>query len=133
MCAELASIRICQEAAGLAPHELMLGVAPGGKHERLLAKHLGARRSPAMARIHIVADLRAALARGAASEAADLLLALRRLLALHARVAPAASVRGLRLRGRDARRGRRKAGARGSALALASQMRDKILGRSDGV
>ncbi|GLI92791.1 polysaccharide deacetylase [Methylocystis echinoides] len=119
MCAELASIHFCQETAGLAPHELMVGVTPGGKHERLLAKHRRARRSPAMARVHIVADLRAALARGAASEAADLLLVLRRLLALHARVAPAASVRSLRLGGRNARRGRHKPGARDRALALA--------------
>jgi hypothetical protein len=82
MNAELATIEFCREIAGLSPHELLLGVAPGRRHERLLAKYRGCRRSPAMARAKLVADLRAALARGAAGEAADLLVALRRLLAM---------------------------------------------------
>ncbi|MGJ0506476.1 MAG: hypothetical protein ACR652_04935 [Methylocystis sp.] len=82
MSAELAPIELCQKLAGLAAHEVLLGVAPGGRHARILANYRRARRSPAMARARIVADLRAALLRGAAGEAADLLLVLRRFLAL---------------------------------------------------
>lgn len=84
MSSVLAPIEFCRTAAGLSPHELLLGVTPGGRHERLLQKYRCPRRSPAMARARIVADLRAALARGETGEAADLLVALRRLLALDA-------------------------------------------------
>jgi hypothetical protein len=87
MSSVLAPIDFCRTAAGLGPHELLLGVTPGGRHERLLQKYRSPRRSPAMARARIVADLRAALARGETGEAADLLVALRRLLAMDARPA----------------------------------------------
>lgn len=93
MSAELASIDFCRKLAGLAPHEILLGVTPRARHARILAKYRGARRSPAMARVRIVADLRAALARGARVEAADLLLALRQLLAQNAGMVAAAPLR----------------------------------------
>lgn len=93
MSSVLAPIEFCRTAAGLGPHELLLGVTPGGRHERLLQKYHCARRSPAMARARIVADLRAALARGATGEAADLLVALRRLLVLDADPAPVLNAR----------------------------------------
>jgi hypothetical protein len=133
MRAKLASITFCQQASGLASHELMLGVAPGGKERQLLAKHRRARRSPAMARVCIVADLRAALARGAAGEAANLLLALRRLLALPAEVALAR--RGARQCGRRVfqRREGRRNGGRGRALALPFRIGDKFPVGTDGV
>jgi hypothetical protein len=82
MNAVLTPIERCSEIAGLAPHEIVLGVSPGEKHERLLAKYRRARRSRAMARARIVADIRAAVSSGAAREAADLLIVLRRLMAL---------------------------------------------------
>lgn len=85
MNAVLTPIERCSEVAGLAPHEIVLGVSPGEKHERLLAKYRRARRSRAMARARIVADIRAAVSSGATREAADLLIVLRRLLALDAR------------------------------------------------
>jgi hypothetical protein len=84
MSSVLAPIDFCRTAAGLGPHELLLGVTPGRRHERLLQKYRCPRRSPAMARARIVADLRAALARGETGAAADLLVALRRLLVLDA-------------------------------------------------
>ncbi len=80
---ELTPIARCEEIAGLEPHELVLGVSPGRKHERLLAAYRRGRRSPTVARVRIVADIREAVAHGAASRAADLLIVLRRLLATH--------------------------------------------------
>lgn len=88
MFAQLTPIESCQEIAGLAAHEIMLGVTPGEKHERLLARYRRARRSPAITRAKIVADIRVAVTRGARGEAADLLIVLRRLLAHASRVAP---------------------------------------------
>lgn len=82
MAPRLTPIERCVDVAGLAPHEIVLGVSPGKKHERMLANYRRSRRSSAVARVKIVADLRAAVRRGAAAEAADLLLVLRRLLAL---------------------------------------------------
>lgn len=82
MNARLTPIERCKEAAGLAPHEIVLGVSPNETHERLLAKYRCARRSHAVARARIVADIRAAVSSGATREAADLLIVLRRLLAL---------------------------------------------------
>ncbi|WP_457796981.1 polysaccharide deacetylase [Methylocystis sp. S23] len=82
MIAHLTPIERCTEVAGLAPHEIMLGVSPSEKHERLLAKYRSARRSRAAARARIVADIRAAVSSGATGEAADLLVVLRRLLAV---------------------------------------------------
>lgn len=81
MAPRLTPIARCAEIAGLAPYEIMLGVSPSEKHERMLAKYRRARRSVAVARAKIVADLRAAILRGACSEAADLLIVLRRLMA----------------------------------------------------
>lgn len=78
----LTPIARCQEIAGLAPHEMVVGVSPSEKHDRLLAKYRRARRSPTVARAKIVADLRAAVKSGASGDAADLLIVLRRLLAL---------------------------------------------------
>lgn len=78
----LTPIGRCVDVAGLAPHEIVLGVSPSKKHERMLANYRRSRRSSAVARVKIVADLRAAVRRGASAEAADLLLVLRRLLAL---------------------------------------------------
>jgi len=82
MVALLTPIDRCAEVAGLAPHEILLGVAPGKKHERLLAKYRRARRSEALTRARLVADIRTAISAGATGEAADLLVVLRRLLAL---------------------------------------------------
>jgi hypothetical protein len=82
MKAVLTPIGRCSEVAGLAPHEIVLGVSPSEKHERLLAKYRCARSSRAVARARIVADIRAAVSSGAAREAADLLIVLRRLMAL---------------------------------------------------
>jgi hypothetical protein len=81
MLPRLAPIERCVDVAGLAPNEIVLGVAPNETHERALEKYRGVRRSEAMARARIVADLRAALERGSAVRAADLLIVLRRLLA----------------------------------------------------
>ncbi|KAF2992756.1 polysaccharide deacetylase [Methylocystis sp. MJC1] len=82
MAPRLTPIERCAEVAGLAPHEIMLGVSPSKRHGQMLAKYRRARRSMAVARVKIVADLRAAILRGARCEAADLLIVLRRLLAL---------------------------------------------------
>jgi hypothetical protein len=82
MNALLTPIERCTEIAGLAPHEIVLGVSPDETHERLLEKYRSARRSRAMLRARIVADIRAAVASGATRQAADLLIVLRRLLAL---------------------------------------------------
>jgi hypothetical protein len=83
----LSPIERCQEIAGLAPHEIVIGVSPSEKHDRLLAKYRRARRSHTMARAKIVADLRAAVTSGATRDAADLLIVLRRLLALGSQAA----------------------------------------------
>jgi hypothetical protein len=80
----LTPIERCREIAGLAAHEMVVGVSPTEKHERLLAKYRRARRSCTVARAKIVADLRAAVKSGATGDAADLLIVLRRLLALGA-------------------------------------------------
>lgn len=82
MFAQLTPIERCAEVAGLAPGEIMIGVTPGEKHERLLAKYRRSRRSPSLARARIVADIRAAMSLGEKGAAADLLVVLRRLLAL---------------------------------------------------
>ncbi len=82
MAPRLTPIERCAEVAGLAPHEIMLGVSPSKKHERMLAKYRRARRSTGVARAKIVADLRAAIVRGARCEAADLLIVLRWLMTL---------------------------------------------------
>lgn len=78
----LSPIERCERVAGLAPHEMLLGVSPGERHARLLVRYRRARRSRALMRNEVVADLRAALGRGAKGEAADLLIVLRLLLAV---------------------------------------------------
>ncbi len=81
----LTPIGACAELAGLAAHEIILGVSPADRHGRLLAKYRRAR-SEAAARARIVSDIRAAMRDGAASRAADLLIVLRQLLAADASV-----------------------------------------------
>jgi hypothetical protein len=88
MSSHLTPIETCREIAGLAPHEMVIGVSPSERHERLLAKYRCARRSQTVARAKIVADLRAAVTAGATGEAADLFIVLRRFLSLTAPVAP---------------------------------------------
>lgn len=100
----LTPIERCSEIAGLAPHEIVLGVSPSEKHERLLAKYRRARRSRAIARARLVADIRAAVSSGAAREAADLLIVLRRLLALDTAGPRRVATSSARRRGTAARR-----------------------------
>lgn len=87
MSTHLTPLERCREIAGLSSHEMMIGVAPSEKHEDMLSKYIGARRSLRIVRMTIVADLRAALAAGALLDAADLIVVLRRLLTLDARAA----------------------------------------------
>lgn len=77
---ELMPIGRCAEMAGLGSHELVLGVSPSDKHERMLARY---RRAVSLdaARGRVVADIRSAVKIGAARRAADLLIVLRWLLA----------------------------------------------------
>ncbi len=77
---QLTPIARCREIAGLGAHEIMVGAVPEEKHERLLARYCRHRRSHAVARAKIVADIRAAVSHGATRDAADLLIVLRRLL-----------------------------------------------------
>lgn len=80
MIPELMPIRRCAEMAGLRSYELVLGVSPSDKHERMLARY---RRAVSLdaARGRVVADIRSAVRIGAVRRAADLLIVLRRLLA----------------------------------------------------
>ncbi|RTL87397.1 MAG: polysaccharide deacetylase [Hyphomicrobiales bacterium] len=80
MTVPLTPIATCREIAGLGPHEILLGAVPGEKHERMLAGYCRNRRSRAVARTKVVADIRAAVMHGATRDAADLLIVLRRLL-----------------------------------------------------
>jgi hypothetical protein len=116
MNARLTSIEHC-EVAGLAAHEILLGATPGETHERLLAAYCRERRSLAVARSRIVSDIRAAVARGATGDAADLLIVLRRLLSLAAPdVRPACARRSLGRR----RRGRAVANVQQSVFLLST-------------
>jgi hypothetical protein len=117
MIVRLTPIERCTEVAGLAPHEIMLGVSPSEKHERLLAKYRRARRSEALARARIVADIRAAVSSGAAREAADLLVVLRRLLALDPARGPGRKSPTVSSRRAPAPRGRSASRAPGARLA----------------
>lgn len=85
MSTHLTSLERCREIAGLSSREMMIGVVPTKKHDDMLSKYLGARRSFRLVSMTIVADLRAALAAGAARDAADLIVVLRRFLSLDAR------------------------------------------------
>jgi hypothetical protein len=83
MTEQMVSIGRCAEISGLRSHEMVVGVSPTAKHEQLLARYRsGEAGSQEGARAALVADIRAAVAQGAARRAADLLVALRRLLAL---------------------------------------------------
>lgn len=105
MNAFLAPIERCREVAGLAPHEMVLGVSPNEAHARMLDSYRRARHSQAMARARIVADIRAAVSCGATREAADLLVVLRWLLATGAADSPRLSAPSCsRRQGRDNRR-----------------------------
>lgn len=77
---ELMPIGRCAEMAGLRSHELVLGVSPSDKHQRMLARYRRAVSVDA-ARGRVVADIRSAVKIGAARRAADLLIVLRWLLA----------------------------------------------------
>lgn len=70
--------------AGLAPNEIVLGVTPSAKHDRLLASYLfNLERGPAAVRDMIVADFRCFFDLGARRQAADMLIVLRRFLSDH--------------------------------------------------
>lgn len=80
MVPQMAPIQRCTAIAGLAGHEIVLGVSAGEKHERMLARYR--RTAPARAiRARLVAQIRDAVEAGAPRRAADLLVVLRRLLA----------------------------------------------------
>jgi hypothetical protein len=81
MFSQLAPIRLCEEMTSLRPHEILVGVAPSARHERLLEKYLDGR-SRAAARTRIVADIREALKAGTPRRAVDLAIVLRQLLAI---------------------------------------------------
>lgn len=81
----------CAAFAGLASNEMVLGVTPAVKHDRLLSSYLANLGRGAIAvRDMIVADLRAYLDLGAMQRAADQLIVLRRFLSSYpeARCAP---------------------------------------------
>lgn len=80
MVPQLAPIQRCVALAGLAGHEIVLGVSAGAKHERMLARYRRAA-SPQAAHARLVAQIRDAVESGAPRRAADLLVVLRRLLA----------------------------------------------------
>lgn len=83
MTQDLIPISRCAEISGLRSHEMVLGVTPSLEHERLLANYQFEQgRVRQDARVALVADIRAAVAVGASRRAADLLVVLRRLLAL---------------------------------------------------
>jgi hypothetical protein len=78
----LATLAQCAEASGLSSNEMLVGVVPARKHERLLALYrfntgVGAGRLSA----RICFDIRTALQTGAPEQAADLLVVLRLFLA----------------------------------------------------
>jgi hypothetical protein len=80
MVPDLMPIDRCAEISGLRSHEIVLGVSPCAKHDRLLSRYNRDRGRDA-ARAMIVADIRNALEFGSTRRAADLLVVLRRLLA----------------------------------------------------
>jgi hypothetical protein len=86
---ELAPLSKCKSFAGLRPNELILGVAPSERHERLLASYQfvemcgGENMQSAL-----VDDIRAAVATFALKHAADLLIVLRKVLGSRSRPAP---------------------------------------------
>ncbi|MGA8169219.1 MAG: polysaccharide deacetylase [Methylocystis sp.] len=86
MTADMISISRCIALSGLGMNELVLGVSPTRRHDRLLANYvvdLG-KRSDEL-RDRIVRDIRASLSFGATGLAADLVIVLRLALARRAR------------------------------------------------
>jgi len=70
--------------AGLAASEMVVGVTPSARHDRLLYSYMfNIERGPAAVHDMMVADLRRFLDLGARREAADRLIVLRRFLSEH--------------------------------------------------
>lgn len=121
MTKDMISIGRCAEICGLRSNELVLGVSPSKKHERLLANYRFGAHDDEGPHKALVADIRAAVAGGAARHAADLLVALRRLLAMREPVKPRRASAARRLRHCGARAKARQTRAvasceRGAAL-----------------
>ena len=98
----LTSIERCAEISGLRGSEIVLGVSPDARHERMLLRY---RRvvSQDVARAQLVAEIRESLNLGSPSRAADLLIVLRRLLAEGAGFCAARAPTAARRRGEPAR------------------------------
>lgn len=96
----LSSISGCCRITGLSCREALIGVVPQNRHRRLIAAYKAAA-AGASATPLIVADIRAALARGANQAAADLFFILREILAADA--SGSASIYRARRRDRAAR------------------------------
>ncbi|TLG79181.1 polysaccharide deacetylase [Methylocystis sp. B8] len=115
MIPELTPIERCAEMAGLRSYEIVLGVSPSDKHQRMLARY---RRNLSVdaARRRLVADIRNAVKIGAPRRAADLLIVLRWLLSSDA------SCDGTRATSRPRRRvlsaGRRRSATPSSATEM---------------
>jgi hypothetical protein len=81
---------LSENLGGLRAHEMLIGVSPQARHDALVAEYLRAGPARGLSpQAALIADLRAALARGARETAADLFLALRRLPYSARGVAPA--------------------------------------------
>lgn len=79
---DLVGLGACAEMCGLGTHEMLLGVSPCERHDRLFAVYkMTAGEAQAALRARIVADIRRALDHGVTRHAADLLVVLRRCLA----------------------------------------------------
>jgi hypothetical protein len=71
----------CAALSGLRPHEMFLGVTPTARHDYIYASYLLHHAGDVVAlRDMIVADIRAAIDLGDPTQAADLLIVLRRFL-----------------------------------------------------
>jgi hypothetical protein len=83
---ELAPLSKCISITGLRPNELILGVTPSERHERLLASYQFAEMlGGGELRSALVEDIRAALETFAFEHAADLLIVLRNVLGSRSR------------------------------------------------
>lgn len=88
------ALQLLPAVTGLAANEMVLGVAPSARHDRLLSSYLfNIERGPAAVRDMIVADLRRFLDLGARREAADRLIVLRCFLSEHPQAGKVASER----------------------------------------
>lgn len=79
---QLVGLDVCAQISGLGAHEMLLGVSPCERHDRLFARYrmkAGDAQDALPARI--VTDIRRALDLGALARAADLLVVLREFLA----------------------------------------------------